>query len=75
MYLLYMTQNGRAELTEEVHGAAADLQEYLSREFGALLSSRDFLDALPGHLLPDAASQQRLGVVLKRMQQLIVEGK
>jgi hypothetical protein len=28
------------------------------------------LDALPGHLLPDAASQQGIGLVMKPMQQL-----
>ena len=38
----------------------SDLQKYLSDEFRALLSNRDFREALPGHLLPDAASQQRL---------------
>jgi hypothetical protein len=65
--------DGRTEIADEVHRAAPDLQKYLSEEFRALLSSRDFLQALPGHLLPDAASQQRLGLVMKRMQQ-IVEG-
>ena len=65
--------DGRPELVEEVHLAPADLQKYLSDEFGALLSNRDFLDALPGHLLFDAASQQRAGLVLGRMKQLILE--
>jgi len=44
----------------EVHRAPADLQKYRSDQFRALLSNRDSLDALPGRLLPDAASQQRL---------------
>ena len=66
--------DGRAELAGEVRLAPADLQEYLRHEFEALLSNPDFVDALPGHLLPDAASQQRLGLVMKRIQQLIVEG-
>jgi predicted nucleotidyltransferase len=66
--------DGRLEIVDEVRLAAADLQEYLSGEFRALLSNRDFLEALPGHLLPDAASQQRLGLVVKRMQQLVVTG-
>ncbi|HEY6372999.1 MAG TPA: hypothetical protein VIX37_20645 [Candidatus Sulfotelmatobacter sp.] len=55
--------DGRSDLTDEVRLASADLQEYWSTEFRALLSNRDFLDALPGHQLPDAASQQRLGLV------------
>jgi predicted nucleotidyltransferase len=62
--------DGRAEIVDEVRLAAADLQKYLSKEFRALLSNRDFLEALPGHLLPDSASQQRIGLVMKRMQQL-----
>ena len=66
--------DGRAELPDEIRLVSADLREYLSREFTALLSNRDFLDALPGYLLPDAASQQRLDLVMKRMQQLVVEG-
>jgi len=66
--------DGRAELVEEVRAASTELQNYLGREFETLLSNRDFLDALPGHLLPDAASQQRLGLVVKRMQQLVVKG-
>ena len=66
--------DGRAELAGEVRVAPADLQHYLSREFKILLSNGDFVDSLPGHLLPDTASQQRLSLVMKRMQQLIVEG-
>jgi hypothetical protein len=65
--------DGRAELVAEVRGAARDLQEYLSREFRALLSNRAFIEAVPGHLLPDAASQQRLGLVVRRMQLLVEE--
>ena len=66
--------DGRAELAGEVRLAPADLKQYLRSEFEALLSNPDFVDALPGHLLPDAASQQRLGLVMRRMQQLIVVG-
>ncbi len=53
--------DGRSELAGEARLAPAGLQEYLRREFEALLSNLDFVDALPGHLLPYAASQQRLG--------------
>jgi len=63
--------DGRAELAEEVKSASTELKQYLSAQVQALLSNRDFLDALPGHLLPDAASQQRFGLVVKRMQQLV----
>jgi len=63
--------DGRPEIVNEVHLPAPDLRKYLSEEFRALLSNRDFREACPGHLLPDAASQQRIGLVVKRMQQLI----
>lgn len=66
--------DGRAELAGEIRAAPANLQEYLSREFGTLLSTRDFMEALSGHLLPDVASQQRLGLVVKRIQQFVTEG-
>jgi predicted nucleotidyltransferase len=66
--------DGRPELVDEVHFAPKDLQKYLSAELKALLSNRSFLDALPGHLLFDVASQQRAGLVLGRMKQLALEG-
>lgn len=62
--------DGRPEIVEEVNLAKVDLRKYLSDQFEALLSNRDFLDAVPGFLLPDAASQQRLGLVLRRMTRL-----
>jgi hypothetical protein len=66
--------DGRAQLVGEVDLAPADLRKYLSDEFRDLLSNQNFVEALPGHLLPDAASQQRLGLVLERMKQLVLEG-
>lgn len=65
--------DGRPEIIEEIHRAPADLQKYLRDEFRALLSNRDFLEALPSHLLPDAASQQRSALVISRMQQFVIE--
>jgi len=37
---------------------------------GKLLATDAFSDALPGYLLPDAASQARIGLILKRLQAL-----
>ncbi len=65
--------DGRPEIIDETHLAEHNLRKYLSDEFRALLSSHDFLEALPGHLLPDSASQQRVGLVIERMKQFIVE--
>ena len=62
--------DGRPEIVNEVHAAESLLRQYLSDEFSNLLSDRDFVEALPGHLLPDAASQQRIRIVVDRIRQL-----
>jgi hypothetical protein len=65
--------DGRAEITKEVSAVEPELRQYLRNEFQSLLESRNFLEALPGHLLPDAASQQRAGLVIERIRQLTIE--
>ena len=62
--------DGRPEIIAEGQRCAALLRQYLKDEFSALLAERDFLEALPGHLLPDAVSQQRVRIVLDRMQRI-----
>jgi hypothetical protein len=44
------------------------LREYLCTEITGLLATPVFIDALPGYLLPDAASQARIGTVLRRLK-------
>lgn len=61
--------DGRPEIVSEVQAAATPLRKYLSGEFSSMLANSDFLDALPGHLLPDAVSQQRLRIVMDRIKQ------
>jgi hypothetical protein len=63
--------DGRPEIVIETQASGALLRQYLADEFSALLGERDFLDALPGHMLPDMASQQRIRIVVNRMQQII----
>jgi predicted nucleotidyltransferase len=67
--------DGRPELMEDLRHSDAELQVFLGSEFHSLLDQRDFLDALPGHLLPDAASQMRFPLVLDRMRQIAAEGE
>lgn len=62
--------DGRPELVEEVGGSEPELRTFLGREVTELLGNRNFVDALSGHLLPDAASQRRRQIVLQRMRQL-----
>jgi hypothetical protein len=63
--------DGRPEIVVETQASGASLQQYLADEFSALLRERDFLDALPGLMLPDMASQQRIRIVVNRRQQII----
>ncbi len=62
--------DGRPELITEVENAHSSLREYLHNQFSVLLADRDFLQALPGHLLPDQASQERIGIVLERLRRI-----
>ena len=62
--------DGRPEVLEEVQAASDTLRIYLALEFDALLSEPRFIDALPGHLLPDAASQSRISMLLQRIAAL-----
>jgi hypothetical protein len=52
--------DGRDSLLEECRQSPPELQSYLSERIAALLATPAFLDALPGFLAGDAASQQRL---------------
>jgi hypothetical protein len=52
---------------DEVGRSSAELRRYVASRFNVLLETQDFLDALPGHLLPDLASQQRADIILERM--------
>jgi hypothetical protein len=62
--------DGRTELLHEVRTATDELRAYLAIELSALLDAPRFLDALPGHLLPDAASQARIPSLLRRIGEL-----
>ena len=62
--------DGRAEIITEVRSAPADVRTFIASEFQQLLSVRAFVDALPGFLLPDAANQARLPILLDRLTEL-----
>lgn len=62
--------DGCPALIDELRAAPPQLREYLAREFHALTSSAEFLDALAGHLPGDAASQARLAELIRRFRQL-----
>ena len=62
--------DGRAELVGEIRAAANDVRSYLAKEIKKLLSIREFTDALPGHLQPDTASQERVGTIISRLEEI-----
>jgi hypothetical protein len=62
--------DGRPELAVEIRGAEDALRRYLATEVGGFLMRQEFLDALPGTLMPDAASQARLPLLLARLAQI-----
>jgi predicted nucleotidyltransferase len=62
--------DGRAALVAEVQTEAAELRDYVRSEIRGLLATTAFLDGLPGYLLPDATSQSRIMIVLRRLREL-----
>jgi hypothetical protein len=62
--------DGRASLAIEAKSAEAELRAYVRAGISRLLAEPRFLDALPGYLLPDPASQSRIGIVLRRLEDL-----
>jgi hypothetical protein len=62
--------DGRHSLIEEVQAAPNNLRIYLAEAMRALLDEPRFLDALPGYLLPDSASQSRIASLLSKFQKL-----
>jgi hypothetical protein len=62
--------DGRVELSQEIQEADPVLKAYIGTEIRTLLHERQFIDALPGYLLPDKASQDRLGRLLDILQLL-----
>jgi hypothetical protein len=62
--------DGRAALAAEVGGATVEFRAYIRAEVNSLLATAAFTDALPGYLLPDAASQARISIVIQRLEEL-----
>jgi predicted nucleotidyltransferase len=60
--------DGRPELLAEVRDSEPGLRTHLAAAFMALLNNAYFLESLPAHLLPDAASQAREPVICQRME-------
>ena len=62
--------DGRSELVKEIDSAQQDVRTYIASEITKLTASPAFLDALPGYLLPDQASQDRISILLERLKKI-----
>jgi len=62
--------DGRQEIIAEIRNSPEDLWRFLSESFRMFLAQQSFLDALPGHLPPDRASQARLPRLIKLLEEI-----
>jgi predicted nucleotidyltransferase len=62
--------DGRPALIEELRGAPEALRTYIATEIASLLDTPQFVDAVPGHLPGDAASQSRVPLVMTLLEAL-----
>ena len=62
--------DGRKELVDEMLEAPQDVRDYIREDLAKLLGTQDFVDALPGFLLPDEANQARSVVLRERLKAL-----
>jgi len=66
--------NGRVEILEDIKNSEPDLKDFISKSLQRFLEDELFLEALPGHLLPDQASQGRRSIILERIKRIVELG-
>ncbi len=60
--------DGRPEILDEIKVSSDNLQKYLADRFSTLLETREFIEALAGHLPGDPASQGRVPLIKERIE-------
>jgi predicted nucleotidyltransferase len=65
--------DGRPELLGDVRAAAPAVSAYIMNEIGSLLQITSFIEALPGHVASDEASQARVPMIRERLRYLAGE--
>lgn len=63
--------DGRKEIIEEIKKSPEGLKIFLSLAFNEFLQNDSFIESLSGHLLPDPASQGRLPILIRRIENLV----
>jgi hypothetical protein len=66
--------NGRVEILEDIKNSEPDLKDFIIKSLQGFLEDELFLEALPGHLLPDQASQGRRSIILGRIKKIVELG-
>lgn len=66
--------DGRSELVYELRSAPHDVRSYIAEAIDQMLKTNQFIDALPGYLWPDAASQSRISILLARLTDISTMG-
>ena len=59
--------DGRPEIVKEVLSCDQELRDYLQVRLAALVKDDRFLEALPGHMPGDEASQARVPIIIQRL--------
>jgi predicted nucleotidyltransferase len=67
--------NGRVEILEDIKNSEPDLKAFIIESLQGFLEDELFLEALPGHLLPDQASQGRRSIILERIKKIVGLGR
>jgi len=62
--------DGRPEIIDEINHSPAELRRFLVKTFQDFLPEEDFLEAVPGFLPPDPASQQSISIVMERIESI-----
>lgn len=60
--------DGRSEVISEIKSSNRNLQAYIVKHFISWLQNKTFINALPGLLSPDLASQERLIWLIDKMK-------
>ncbi len=62
--------DGRPALVDELRSSPEELRSYVTKEISSLLDTPEFLDALPGHLPGDSASQSRVPALTELFERI-----
>jgi hypothetical protein len=61
--------DGRETIVEEI-ARAGEVRLYIAEQFRIFLGTPAFVDAMPGYLLPDSSSQNRLPILKNRLLEI-----